>query len=41
LFCFPIVPRYAEVDQQNVVFTAFLDQAAVNYEDLAFRQALS
>ena len=46
MFSFPIVPRYAEVDQQGVVFnghyltwfdeafTAFLDQAAVNYEGL-------
>lgn len=45
-FSFPIVPRYAEVDQQGVVFnghyltwfdeafTAFLDQAGVSYPDL-------
>jgi acyl-CoA thioester hydrolase len=45
-FSFPIVPRYAEIDQQGVVFnghyltwfdeafTAFLDQAGVSYPDL-------
>lgn len=45
-FSFPIVPRYAEVDQQGVVFnghyltwfdeacTGFLDRLPVNYEGL-------
>jgi acyl-CoA thioester hydrolase len=45
-FSFPIVPRYAEVDQQGVVFnahyltwfdegfTAFLDHAGMGYPDL-------
>jgi acyl-CoA thioester hydrolase len=45
-FSLPIVPRYAEVDQQGVVFnahyltwfdeafTAFLDDAGVSYPDL-------
>src|SRR4051812_31380932 len=45
-FSFPITPRYAEVDQQGVVFnghyliwfdesfTGFLDQAAINYPEL-------
>ncbi len=45
-FSFPIVPRYAEIDQQGVVFnghyltwfdeafTAFLDQAGVSYSGL-------
>jgi acyl-CoA thioester hydrolase len=45
-FSFPIVPRYAEVDQQGVVFnahyltwfdeafTAFLDDVGVSYPDL-------
>ncbi len=45
-FSFPIVPRYAEVDQQGVVFnghyltwfdeacTAFLDRLPVHYEQL-------
>jgi acyl-CoA thioester hydrolase len=45
-FSFPIVPRYAEVDQQGVVFnahymtwfdeafTAFLDHAGMSYPDM-------
>ena len=45
-FSFPVVPRYAEVDQQGVVFnghyltwfdeacTAFLDHLGVSYPDL-------
>lgn len=48
-FSLPIVPRYAEVDQQGVVFnghyltwfdeacTAFLDRLPVNYEGLMAR----